>query len=112
MADVALAGQVGDSLSVPFRILDVAGQIARPRSLVGAVFSARVRYGGDHEADAAPDNLRVAATDAANGLAVASLPADHQLPAGDYCYEVDCRTGTRNETVLQGSLRIAGSLLP
>ena len=112
MAELALAGQVGDSLRVAFRILDVQAGIARPRSLVGAVFAARVRYGATAQADAAPDNLRVGVVDAADGLAVASLPADHGLAARTYLYEVDCTTGVRTETVLHGELTIAETLLP
>ena len=112
MAEVALTGQVGDSLRVAFRILDVEGGIARPRNLASATFAAKVRYGATSQADAAPDTLRVGVVDAANGAVVASLPADHRLPAGDYRYEVDCTVGRTTETVLHGALTISASLLP
>ena len=112
MAEVALAGQVGDSLRVAFRILDVEGGIARPRNLSTATFAAKVRFGRTSQADAAPDNLRVGVADAANGAVVASLPADHRLPAGEFRFEIDCTTGARTETVLHGALTVSGSLLP
>lgn len=106
-----LAGQVGDSLALAVRVLDVAGGVATPRQLGGATLAARVRWGAARLSDAAPDNLRAAVTDAAKGLLAVSLPADHALPPGVFRYEVDLRQGTNAETILAGALTISDTLL-
>ena len=108
-----LTGQVGDSLAVAVRVLDVAADgVATPRQLGGATLATRVRWGKARLSDAAPDNLRATVTDAAKGLVAVSLPADHTLPPGQYRYEVDLRQRADSETLLAGALTIADTLLP
>ena len=106
-----LVGQVGDSLSVPSRVSDVEGGVARPRMLGGATLTARVRFGASPRSKVAPDNLRAVVEDATNGIVRVTLPKDHLLPAATYHYEVDLAQGTSNETIMAGRLTINPTLI-